>query len=326
MIGMVPRQAPRRFRACRAAARLAAPAMVLALVLLLLASASRAGEPVAIVPDAHYPEGPLWHGGKLYYAEMTRHRIAEWNGTVTTFWAQKGCGMTSIAPAPGGLFLVTCHLGRAVVWVRDIGRGGRMAALHTTGADGEPIGNPNDSAADGRGGVYFSSSGTFAPAAAATGAVYHVVPGAAPKRVATKIHYANGVVVGPDGKHLYVSAHLARQVLRFAIGPGGSLGARETWLRLADVVSAAPGAGPLAGPDGLAFDGAGNLYIAEYGAGRVLVAGPDRRLKKTIAVPNRYVTSVELGPDKRTLYITAPADIARWPYEGAVYKLANPLR
>lgn len=293
-------------------------------ILLLLSpvSAGRAGELVTIVPDAHYPEGPLWHGGKLYYAEMTRHRIAEWNGTTRTFWAQRGCGMTSIAPAPGGLFLVTCHLGRAVVWVRGIGR---MAALHTVGAGGEPIGNPNDSVADGRGGVYFSASGRFAPAAAATGAIYRIVPGGRPRRVASKIHYANGVVLGPDGKYLYVSAHLARQVLRFRIARDGSLKARETWLRLANVVKPAPGAGPLAGPDGLTFDAAGNLFIAEYGAGRVLVVGPDRRLQKIIALPNRFVTSVEFGPGKHTLYITARADNERWPYKGAVYKLAKPL-
>jgi len=288
------------------------------------AEPASAGELVTIVPEAHYPEGPLWHDGKLYFAEMTRHRIAEWDGrTVRTFWAQKGCGMTSIAPAPGGLFLVTCHLGRAVVWVRDIGH---MAALYTEGAGGEPVGNPNDSAADGRGGVYFSSSGKFAAGAAATGAVYHIVPGGAPRRVASKIHYANGVVVGPRGLYLYVSAHLARQVLRFRIARDGALSGREIWLRLADVVKREAGAGPLSGPDGLVFDGTGNLFIAEYGAGRVLVIGPDKRLKKIIAVPNRFVTSVEFGPGKRNLYITAPGDITRWPYKGAVYKLAEPLR
>lgn len=304
--------------------------VALALAAICLASTVEAGDLVTLVPDAHYPEGPLWHGGKLYFAEMSRDRIAVWNGTTQTFWAQKGCGMTSIAPAPSGLFLVTCHLGRAVVWVRNIshrgGHGGRMAALHTTGADGEPVGNPNDSAADGRGGVYFSSSGMFAVAAAATGAVYHIVPGGAPRRVASKIHYANGVVVGPGGRHLYVAAHLARQILRFRIARDGSLTARETWLRLADVVTREPGAGPLAGPDGLAFDGKGNLFIAEYGAGRVLVIGPDKRLGKIITVPNRFVTSVEFGPGKRDLYITAPASIQRWPYKGAVYKLAQPLQ
>lgn len=300
-----------------------AGAAMLMLALFSTYSAS-AGERITIVPDAYYPEGPLWHEGKLYFAEMTRHRIAEWDGrAVRTFWSQKGCGMTSIAPASGGLLLVTCHLGRAVVWVRGIGR---MAALYTEGADGKPVGNPNDSAADGRGGVYFSSSGKFAAGAAATGAVYHIVPGGAPRRVASKIHYANGVVVGPRGRHLYVSAHLARQVLRFRIARDGALTDRETWLRLADVVKRDPAAGPLAGPDGLAFDGKGNLFIAEYGAGRVLVVGPDKRLKTIIAVPNRFVTSVEFGPGKRDLYITAPGNITRWPYKGAVYKLAEPLR
>jgi gluconolactonase len=297
------------------------------LVALMFAGAGRADGLMTIVPDAYYPEGPLWHGGKLYYAEMSRDRIAEWNGSSSrTFWSQAGCGMTSIAPAPGGLFLVTCHLGRAVVWVRDIGHTGRMAELITEGAGGEPVGNPNDSAADGRGGVYFSSSGKFAAGAAATGAVYYIVPGGAPKRVASKIHYANGVVVGPQRRFLYVSAHLDRQVLRFRIGRDGSLSGRESWLRLKDVVKRDPNAGPLAGPDGLAIDAKGNLFIAEYGAGRVLVVGPDKRLRTIVAVPNRFTTSIDFGPGEREIFITAPADNLHWPYKGAVYKLANPLR
>jgi gluconolactonase len=303
--------------------RVAAGAALL-LAALMLPAASRADGLVTIVPDAYYPEGPLWHGGKLYFAEMSRDRIAEWDGGAPrTFWSKKGCGMTSIAPTPGGLFLVTCHLGRAIAWVYDFGR---MAALITEGADGAPVGNPNDSAADGRGGVYFSSSGKFAVAAAATGAVYHIVPGGMPKRVASKIHYANGVVVGPQRRYLYVSAHLDRQVLRFRIGRDGSLSGRETWLRLIDVVQRKPGAGPLAGPDGLAMDAKGNLFIAEYGAGRLLVVGPDKRLRTIITVPNRFVTSIDFGPGERDVYITAPADNRHWPYKGAVYKLANPLR
>jgi gluconolactonase len=296
----------------------------LALLALLAGAAGRANGLVAIVPDAHYPEGPLWHGGKLYFAEMTRDRIAEWNGSAPrSFWSLKGCGPTSVAPAPGGLFLVTCHLGEAVVWVRDTGR---TAEIITTGAGGEPVRNANDSAADGRGGVYFSSSGRFAPGAAATGAVYYIVPGGAPKRVAEHIYYANGVVVGPQHRFLYVSAHLARQVLRFQIGRNGALSGRETWLRLADVVKRDPAAGPLAGPDGLAMDSKGNLFIAEYGAGRIIVVGQDRKLKTIIAVPNRFTTSVEFGPGEREVFITAPAQIERWPYNGAVFKLANPVR
>ena len=308
--------APRRI------ARAAGMICLVAAALQISASA-HAGQLEPIAHRAHYPEGPLWHAGTLYYAEMARDRIAAWDGkTVRTFWAQKGCGMTSIAPARGGLFLVTCHLGRAVVWLRDIGR---LAALHTTGASGEPIGNPNDSAADGRGGVYFTSSGRFAPGAAATGAVYHIVPGGRPRRVASKIHYANGVVVGPKGKHLYVSAHLARQVLRYRIAADGSLSGRETWLRLNDAAKPVAGADALAGPDGLAFGANGLLLVAEYGAGRVLAVGADRRLRKSITVPERYVTSVEFGPGKRTLYITAPGDNAKWPYLGTVYRLRNSL-
>ncbi len=275
-----------------------------------------------IEADAHYPEGPLWHGGRLYYAEMSRHRIVvREDGKAATLWRRPGCGPTSMAPVPGG-FIVACHAER--VLARIGARGGTVSIL-ARDARGRPIGNPNDAVADGQGGVYFTSSGAFIAAAPATGLVYYLPPSGPPREVAGAIRYANGIVLSPDRRSLFVSAHIGRQVLRFEIGPHGRLSRRRVFVRLDNLTRAAKRADPLAGPDGLAFDKLGNLYIAEYGAGRILVVGPDRRLRKIIAVKNRFVTNVEFGP-RGSLYVTAAASNRRWPYKGVVLRIDNPLR
>ncbi len=280
-------------------------------------------ESVTIEPSAHYPEGPLWHRGRLYYAEMTGERITVWDGrSMRRFWRRAGCGPTSIAPASGG-FVVACHAERVLA---RVSAGGKTISIIAKDAHGRPIGNPNDSIADAKGGVYFTASGAFIASAPATGRVYYLPPLGPPREVAGNIGYANGIVLSPDRRTLYVSAHIGRQVLRFGIGPRGRLNRREVFVRLDRLAPAAKGADRLAGPDGLAFDKQGNLYIAEYGAGRILVVGPDRRLRKIIAVANRYVTNLEFGPRGKTLYVTAPASNEVWPYRGAVLRIDNPLR
>ncbi len=287
---------------------------VWAALVFLSANAWAAG-PVAVNPASYYPEGPLWHAGRLYYAEMTRDRVMIWDGRANrVFWRDKDCGPTSVAPYGAGL-LVLCHRGQRLVALSASGR--PLAAF-----EGPRTRNPNDSVADGAGGVYFTSSGEFDRRAPATGAVIHLAPDGRLRRLAAGIRYANGIT--RRGDHLYVSEHLGRRVLRFAIRSDGSLAGREIWFDLDRDAPKAPGAHPYAGPDGLEFDRRGNLYIAEYGAGRVLVVDPGGRLVKIIPVPGKFVTNLAFDADGRALYITAPDSITTPPYRGRVWRLSEP--
>ena len=55
----------------------------------------------------------------------------------------------------------------------------------------------------------------------------------------------------------------------------------------------------------MAFDEAGNLYIAHYGGGRVAIFDPSGAPAGEIRVPGAKVTNVAFGgPDRRTLVIT----------------------
>src|SRR5476651_1295206 len=53
----------------------------LAACLLCLTALPVLASPVtAIDPDAHYPEGPLWRDGKLFYVEYSASNIKSWDG------------------------------------------------------------------------------------------------------------------------------------------------------------------------------------------------------------------------------------------------------
>lgn len=167
--------------------------------------------------------------------------------------------------------------------------------------------------------------GTFSPTAPAAGAVLHLDAVGGLARLAEGIRYANGVALTADGGTLYVSEHLARRVLAFDVGPDGRLSRQRVFVALDDLVGVDRERSWEVGPDGLAVDREGNLYVAEYGAGRVLIVGPDRRLEATVAVPEPYVTAAVLSADEGRIFVTAPASLYHPETPGAVYVVANPV-
>jgi hypothetical protein len=144
-------------------------------------------EPVVIASGA-YPEGLLWHGGRLYLAELGADRISivEEGGT-REFWRMNGCGPTQIVPFGPKGFVVNCHLGRAMIEVSASGQTGRRFA---TNRAGERLQDPNAAASDGHGGAYFSDSGVFDNHAPPTGRVYHLSANGTMSEVVSGLRYA----------------------------------------------------------------------------------------------------------------------------------------
>jgi gluconolactonase len=231
---------------------------------LTVAAAAAADD--AKLADAQYPEGALWHGQRLYYAEMERDVVMASDLKASApFWEMAGCGPVSIAPYREDEFLVLCHLAHQVV---RVSREGTTLEVIDRDAKGRPFVYPNASSADVNGGVYFSSSGTFSLAAPAAGSVLYLDAKGRLTRVAQGIRYANGVAVDGPRRRLLVSAHLARKLLAFPIEAPGKLGRRRVFFNFA-AAGVARGDYPLAGPDGLEVAPNGDVVVAEYGAGRI---------------------------------------------------------
>jgi sugar lactone lactonase YvrE len=277
-----------------------------------------------IEPDAQNPENVLWYGGRLYYTELPRDRVMVWDGRARTVWYQEpGCGPASIrALRPDGDLVLLCHVGARLVRLTP---DARVVARYTRDVAGRALRDPNDADADGEGGLYFSDSGVYSPQAPATGRVYHLAADGTIRLVADGMRYSNGVKVDRRNNRLLVSEHLARRVLSFPIRADRTLGNASVFFDLAGLATLFPAryTTDLMGPDGLDMDAAGNLYIAEDGAGRVLVVSPEGRLLSIFPVPFQWITNVGLGGDG-ALYVSGLFDVMTPPFSGQVLRLTLP--
>ena len=126
--------------------------------------------------------------------------------------------------------------------------------------DGSPLGTVNYACADGPQRIWLSVMTRHLPWVPAMqshqrdGYIVRIDDdGARAQIVADGLDLTNEVKVSPDGRHLYAVETLGGRLVRFAIRPDGSLGAKE------GVGPASLGRGAL--PDGFAFDAAGNIWV-----------------------------------------------------------------
>lgn len=91
--------------------------------LLAMAGASAQAQQLSTIDDdAHYPEGPLWHEGKLFYVEYSAHTIKTWDGHhVALMWHSDGCGPSALIPLEQHL-LVACYDDNSLVELDASGR------------------------------------------------------------------------------------------------------------------------------------------------------------------------------------------------------------
>jgi gluconolactonase len=298
------------------------PVVCLAIALLVGGPALAAGL-VTVNPRSAYPEGPVVVGETLYYAEMGAHRVMAFDGKQNlVVWSREGCGPTSVTRAAGGALNVLCHFQGSIVRILP---NGETLAVIDRDSTGRSFPTPNASVNDDKGGIFLSSSGVFAPDAAATGAILYLDRNDRLRRVAEGIHYANGVALTPDGGRLYVSEHLSRHVRVYDVAEDGTLSGGRDFVALDDLVGADPQRSWEVGPDGLAVDSKGNLYIAEYGAGRFHIVDPQGKLLRSVSLPERYVTALALADDERRIFVTAPVSFISPEAPGKVYSIPNPL-
>jgi sugar lactone lactonase YvrE len=207
------------------------------------------------------------------------------DGEVTTVLAKRR-GVGGIAShASGGLVLS----GRNVCHVRD----GVTRILF----EDDNIPGFNDLIPDDAGRVWVGSmlSSPFEPGDRVPGDAYRVdAEGVAVRRYGG-VTLTNGIGFSPDGASLYHSDTAAHCVIVHDVDSDGTATNRRTM-----------SAGARFSPDGLAVDEAGQVWVADYGAGCVRVFSASGEVVAHIAVPARAVTSLCFGgADRRDLYVVS---------------------
>jgi gluconolactonase len=160
--------------------------------------------------------------------------------------------------------------------------------------EGRLLNGANDLVFDAAGRLYFSDP-WGSSAARPIGGFYRLPPDGRLERLDGGLAFPNGVALAPDGTAVYLAETWTNRVWRYPIAPDGAVGARQAWAELD---------GP-PGPDGMAMDAEGFLYVAHWGGGRVDILDPAGRVVDAIAVPGRHPTNCAFGgADRRTLVIT----------------------
>jgi len=172
---------------------------------------------------------------------------------------------------------------------------------------------PDDLTEDGEGNIYFSDPwGTSV--SNPHGAVYRRVGIGLEQKIIKlmdNLAFPDGILISPDEKFIYIGELGTNRILRAFLIDGG----RD--ILFPTVFTSFTTAG---GPDGMAMDVKGNLYVAHWGAGTVYVIEPQKgQIIEKIEVPDPeavYTTNVGFGgPDNTTLFITESAKRTIWKIE-----------
>jgi sugar lactone lactonase YvrE len=299
----------------RTAAAVAIAAGILCWTLPMIAQAD---DPERDAWVGSYPEGPIWVGERLLYAEMGADKIVEWGaGQRRDFWTEPGCGPTAISTFRDGQFIVLCHLAGRLVHLDATGR--RIGA-YTAASDGENLHDPNDCHTDGKGGVFFTDAGIFAQGAPATGKVFHLAADGTMRKLIDGLYYANGIAVDFPKRRMLVSEHLARKVWQFDLRDDLSIANRRLFLDVGRYFTDSEIDYAETGPDGIEVDKDGYVFIPVYGSGRMLAVAPDGKVSR-IPVPMKFITNIAISGSRAV--IVGPFVNDQPPFPGRIEVLSR---
>lgn len=183
-----------------------------------------------------------------------------------------------------------------------------------TECNGEPFLFPNDLCFGPDGAIYLTDSGVFIDAFAPNGQIradymdvdydgrlYRVEPLTGSVQLIDRgIKFANGIAFDADGL-LYVNETLTGNIYRYGWQDGKVSPPRKLY---GNVIRADAPAG-WKGPDGMAFDEDGLLFVAVFGQGDVTVLGLEGEVVKRIPTAGMLPTNVAFAlPGMRCIYVT----------------------
>jgi sugar lactone lactonase YvrE len=215
------------------------------------------------------PDGAIWcggDGGEIY-------RIAPDGSAIELVASTGGFTLGMAFDAAGHLY--TCDLGHAAVFRLDLPSGRLERFNRESGTSRLRV--PNYPVVDAaRGCLYVSDSHAFDQSGPGVWR-FDLTTGEGDLWFDRTMTFANGMALSPDRASLYVVETFARRVVRIPIQADGAPGAAEPFIEGIERL-----------PDGLAFDGEGNLYVACYEPSRLYRARPDGRLDLLIDDPEAH--------------------------------------
>lgn len=251
---------------------------------------SRFAGPVELLIDGYNsPEGPAFdNDGNLYFVDSFVSAIVKVTpaGEASEFF-NTGGAPTGLAFNPDGNLYVA-DMGYEIHGILRITPDGKSSEIVVNTYEGAPLGG-NDLVFDAAGVLYFSDPRN------APGGLYRWFPDGTLEQLDNGLQFPNGVELTAAGDAVILAESVRNRLLRYAIGPDGTVGPREIWTTLDGSYF----------PDGMAFDERGDLYVALARAGHIDVIDPTGAMVDQLVVPGAEVTNVAFGgEDNKTLVIT----------------------
>jgi gluconolactonase len=224
--------------------------------------------PMLVLQTQHYTEGIVFdNAGNLYFSETKAGTI-----TVLTLDGQERI-WAFVAGANGHkIDSQGTHIVAAENSLVQLDANGEVRNVIGE-FDGKPLQYPNDITVDPEGGFYFTDSGDK-KSEKPTGCIYYVDSVGHISQVATGIGFANGLALTSDRQRLFVAESWRNRILVYDVLSPGKLGVQRIFAEL----PVKQGKQIDNQPDGICLDKMGNLYVAHYGMGQVIVLGQDGRL------------------------------------------------
>lgn len=253
-----------------------------------------AGEITLLDSGFDSPEGPAFDRyGNLYFVNWNTSQIMRRtpDGEVSEIHNTGGIPAGLAFAADGSLWIA--DEGDDIHGLFRLDQDGR-AEIMVNEYEGRPLNGANDLVFDRTGVLYFSDPWGTGPDNP-VGGFYRYFPDGRLEQLDTGLKFPNGVALDADETAVYLAETYENRILRYQLSADGTVGRREVWARME---------GP-PGPDGMAFDVAGNLYVAHCNGGSVDVFGPEGNLLDSIPVPGSAPTNCAFGgPERKTLVIT----------------------
>jgi len=240
-------------------------------------------------------EGPQWmpDDGVLLFSDVSANTIYQVGADDEITEFRKPTRYTNgLAVDPQGRLIAAESASRRVTRTE---RDGSVVPIAER-FEGARLNQPNDITVRSDGTIYFTDP-AFGDAAAQAELDFRGVFRIAPDGRLTAEYRGetsetpNGLALSPEESLLYVTDYAAGLVRVFDVAPDGSLSQARMFANVA-------------GPDGMAVDEDGNLFITSYDGGAIEVFAPDGEQWGVIDLPASPSNCAFGGADGRTLYIT----------------------
>jgi sugar lactone lactonase YvrE len=237
-----------------------------------------------------FPEGPRWHGGKLWFSDIHGERVMTVDAegrlekVVSVPTRPSGIGFD-----PKGRPLIVSMRDRKLLRL-DNGRLDTVADMSAL-----MPGDANDMVVDPDGRAFIGNFGfdLFAGAEHKPANLVCVDPDGRAHTVAEDIAFPNGTVISPDRKTLIVAESFGNLLTAFNLARDGSLSGRRFFAHLGDRT-----------PDGICLDAEGAVWTSCFGQDEFIRVWEGGDIAARVPVPGRRAVACMLGDeDRRTLYM-----------------------